>query len=114
MHYLLIGNDLTAWSIALGMGLAVCFTVQVARWGDVGVRAWLHRYRTHPTNSGLPTRRIRNFKQMHTRCIVLGIGVTCETSKRQLLAIADILRETVQAPPDVDIDRAHKAAVLAK
>jgi small-conductance mechanosensitive channel len=35
------------------------------------------------------------------------IGVTCDTSKQQLSAIPDILRETMQAQPDVDFDRAH-------
>lgn len=80
MRYVLIGNDLTAWSIALCMGLK---------------------------------RRIGNLKPMQTRRIVPGIGVTCDTSKQQLLAIPDILRETMQAQPDVDAGRAHQTAVVA-
>ncbi|MGJ9420342.1 mechanosensitive ion channel family protein [Massilia sp. CMS3.1] len=59
------------------------------------------------SNSDLLKSRIRNFKRMQTRRIVFGIGVTYETSKRQLLAIPDILRDIVQAQPDVDFDRAH-------
>ena len=81
MHYVLIGNDLTAWSIALSMGLK---------------------------------RRIGTFERMQIRRIVAGIGVTCETSKQQLLAIPDILRETMQAQPDVDAGRAHQTAVVAE
>jgi len=77
MRYVLTGNDLTAWSIALSMGLSVCFAVQVGR-------------------------------------IVPGIGVTCETSKQQLLAIPDILRETMQTQPNVDAGRAHQTAVVAE
>lgn len=287
MRYAILGNDLTTWAIALGIGLAVClvlyfakrllvrrltlfaastttylddlavkvlsgthplffvligvyagaqslalsetqvtllsrlaiaaFLLQVARWGDVGVRAWLHRYRIRRSdhdaasttstaalgfvvrtviwlviilmildnfgvnittlvaslgiggiavalalqnilgdlfsslsivldkpfvvgdfitvddisgtveyvglkttrirglggeqvvfsNSDLLKSRIRNFKRMQTRRIVFGIGVTYETSKKQVRAIPDILRETVQAQPDVDFDRAH-------
>lgn len=59
------------------------------------------------SNSDLLKSRIRNFKRMQTRRIVFGIGVTYETSKQQLSAIPDILREAVQAQPDVDFDRAH-------
>ena len=59
------------------------------------------------SNSDLLASRIRNFKRMQTRRIVFGIGVTYETSKQQLLAIPGILRDIVQAQPDVEFDRAH-------
>mgnify|MGYP000229640719 CR=1 FL=1 len=59
------------------------------------------------SNSDLLKSRIRNLKRMQTRRIVFSIGVTYDTSKRQLAAIPDILRAIVQAQPEVDFDRAH-------
>ncbi|UVW29902.1 mechanosensitive ion channel family protein [Massilia sp. H6] len=59
------------------------------------------------SNSDLLKSRIRNFKRMQTRRIVFGIGVTYDTSKLQLRAIPEILREVVQAQPGVVFDRAH-------
>lgn len=59
------------------------------------------------SNSDLLSSRIRNFKRMQTRRIVFGIGVTYEISKEQLLAIPGIIREIVEAQPQVSFDRAH-------
>lgn len=59
------------------------------------------------SNSDLLGSRIRNYKRMQTRRIVFGIGVTYETSKALVRAIPDILREIVQAQPQVSFDRAH-------
>ncbi|MFC0251314.1 mechanosensitive ion channel family protein [Massilia consociata] len=59
------------------------------------------------SNSDLLQSRIRNYKRMQTRRIVFGIGVTYETSKQQLRAIPGILREVVEAQPQVKFDRAH-------
>jgi small-conductance mechanosensitive channel len=59
------------------------------------------------SNSDLLKSRIRNYKRMQTRRIVFGIGVTYETSKRQLLGIPGILREIVEGQPQASFDRAH-------
>jgi small-conductance mechanosensitive channel len=59
------------------------------------------------SNSDLLKSRIRNFKRMQTRRIVFGIGVTYEITKQQLLAIPRILKEIVDAQPEVKLDRAH-------
>ncbi len=59
------------------------------------------------SNSDLLQSRIRNFKRMQTRRIVFTIGVTYEIGKAQLRAIPGILREAVEAQPDVKFDRAH-------
>jgi small-conductance mechanosensitive channel len=59
------------------------------------------------SNSDLLQSRIRNFKRMQTRRIVFGIGVVYEITKQQLLAIPGILREAVEAQPQVKFDRAH-------
>jgi small-conductance mechanosensitive channel len=59
------------------------------------------------SNSDLLGSRIRNYKRMQTRRIVFGIGVTYEIKKQQLLAIPDILRQAVEAQPQVQFDRAH-------
>ena len=59
------------------------------------------------SNSDMLGSRIRNYKRMQTRRIVFGIGVVYEISKQQLLAIPGILREAVEAQPQVKFDRAH-------
>lgn len=59
------------------------------------------------SNSDLLSSRIRNYKRMQTRRIVFGIGVTYEISKAQLLAIPGMIREIVEAQPQVSFDRAH-------
>ena len=59
------------------------------------------------SNTDLLQSRIRNYKRMQTRRIVFGIGVTYEITKQQLRAIPDILREAVEAQPQVKFDRAH-------
>lgn len=59
------------------------------------------------SNSDMLGSRIRNFKRMQTRRIVFGIGVVYEVSKEQLRAIPGILREVVEAQPQVKFDRAH-------
>ena len=217
MDYLILGNDLLAWAIALGIAAAVYLLLQVARWGDVGVHGWLQHYRTRRSaqdaasttstaalgfvartavwviivlmilenfgvnittlvaslgiggiavalalqnvlgdlfsslsivldkpfvvgdfiavddisgtveyvglkttrirglggeqvvfsNSDLLGSRIRNFKRMETRRIVFAIGVTYEIGRQQLRAIPAILREVVEAQPQVRFDRAH-------
>lgn len=59
------------------------------------------------SNSDLLKSRIHNYKRMQTRRIVFGIGVTYEISKSQLRSIPGILREVVEAQPQVVFDRAH-------
>lgn len=59
------------------------------------------------SNSDLLQSRIRNYKRMQTRRIVFGIGVVYELSRDQLRAIPAILRDVVEAQPNVKFDRAH-------
>jgi len=59
------------------------------------------------SNSDLLGSRIRNYKRMQTRRIVFGIGVPHGVSKAQMRAIPAILREAVEAQPQVKFDRAH-------
>lgn len=59
------------------------------------------------SNSDLLKSRIRNYKRMQTRRVVFGISVNYEITKQQLLGIPVILREVVEAQPQVTFDRAH-------
>lgn len=59
------------------------------------------------SNSDLLKSRIRNYKHMQTRRIVFSIRVAHEVSRAQLRAIPGILREAVEAQPQVTFDRAH-------
>jgi small-conductance mechanosensitive channel len=58
-------------------------------------------------NADLLGSRIRNFKRMFERRVVFGLGVTYQTRAEQLARIPAILREVVEARPNVRFDRAH-------
>lgn len=59
------------------------------------------------SNSNLLNSRIRNYKRMAERRIVLTIGVTYETSPDALAAIPSMLRTIVEEQERVRFDRAH-------
>ena len=59
------------------------------------------------SNSDLLRSRIRNYKRMQTRRIVFGISVPHGVGRQQVRAIPGILREVVEAQPEVVFDRAH-------
>jgi len=58
-------------------------------------------------NSDLLNSRIRNYKRMQERRVVLVIGVTYETPREKLHVIPGMLREIVVADESARFDRAH-------
>lgn len=63
------------------------------------------------SNSDLLQSRIRNFKRMQERRIVMGFGVTYGTSADVLEAIPGVIREAIERHPDLRFDRAHLKAL---
>jgi small-conductance mechanosensitive channel len=61
------------------------------------------------SNSDLVKSRIRNFKRMQERRVVLNFGVVYETPAEALERIPEMIREAVVAQEDVRFDRAHLA-----
>ena len=59
------------------------------------------------SNSDLLKTRIRNYKQMYERRVVFQVGVTYQTPADKLERIGGMIREIVEALPDVRFDRAH-------
>ena len=59
------------------------------------------------SNSDLLNSRIRNYKRMQERRVVLEIGVTYETPREKLRLIAGMLREIVTTDESARFDRAH-------
>ena len=59
------------------------------------------------SNADLLKSRIRNFKRMFERRVVFSIGVTYQTPYEKLAAIGPMIKEIVEAQPDVRFDRAH-------
>ncbi len=60
-------------------------------------------------NTDLTSSRIRNYKRMLTRRIVMTIGVTYETGLEQLESIPAIVQDVVDQTENVTFDRAHFA-----
>lgn len=59
------------------------------------------------SNSDLLSSRIRNYKRMSERRVVFYLGVTYETPYEKLVRIPGLLREIIEAQPQVRFDRAH-------
>lgn len=59
------------------------------------------------SNNDLLQSRIRNYKRMVERRVLFTIGVTYDTPREQLAQIPTLLREIVEAQPNVRFDRAH-------
>ena len=59
------------------------------------------------SNADLLSSRIRNYKRMQERRVLFKLGVTYDTPAQQVAAIPQMIREVIQALPDVRFDRAH-------
>lgn len=62
------------------------------------------------SNSDLTKSRLHNFKRMDRRRILFRFGVVYDTKPEHLEAIADIVRQIVQAQPLTTLDRVHFAS----
>lgn len=58
-------------------------------------------------NSDLTSSRVRNYKRMKKRRVVFKLGVTYQTTAKQVRAIPEIIENIVKEIPDVNFDRAH-------
>jgi small-conductance mechanosensitive channel len=58
-------------------------------------------------NANLLQSRIRNYKRMAERRVVLAIGVTYQTDRALLARIPQLVREAIEAQEQVRFDRAH-------
>ncbi len=58
-------------------------------------------------NSDLLGSRIRNFKRMAERRVAFTVGVTYDTTPEQIERVQAIIREAIQARPQIRFDRAH-------
>jgi small-conductance mechanosensitive channel len=58
-------------------------------------------------NGDLLKSRIRNYKRMVERRIVFSVGIVYETPYEKLAAIPAMLKEIIEAQPNVRFDRAH-------
>ena len=58
-------------------------------------------------NSDLLQSRIRNFKRMHERRVILSVGVNYATPVEKLKALPAAIRKIVEADPRLRFDRAH-------
>lgn len=65
------------------------------------------------SNSELTTARIRNFKQMEERRILLNIGVIYETPVEKLRLAKQIISETISSQEHVRLDRVHLKTLAA-
>ena len=59
------------------------------------------------SNNDLLGSRVRNYKRMSERRIVFSIGVIYQTPYEKLQAIPAMIREIIEAQPNVRFDRAH-------
>lgn len=59
------------------------------------------------SNADVLKSRVRNFGRMHERRVAFFLGVTYDTTAEKLRAIPTIVRETIEAQPQVRFDRCH-------
>ena len=59
------------------------------------------------SNTDLTSSRVRNFKRMERRRVVFKLGVTYQTTSKQLAEIPSIVRSIVEKHQDVTFDRGH-------
>lgn len=62
------------------------------------------------SNQELTSTRVQNFKRMHERRIVFSLGVTYDTTPKQLQAIPVIVKGIITGRENARFDRAHFAA----
>lgn len=58
-------------------------------------------------NADLLKSRIRNFKRMYERRVVFSVGVTYQTPYEKLTSIGPMIKQIIEAQPDVRFDRVH-------
>jgi small-conductance mechanosensitive channel len=61
------------------------------------------------SNADLLKVRLRNYARMRERRIVMSVGVTYETPLATIARVPNMIREAIQAQPNVRFDRAHLA-----
>ncbi|MFH1246058.1 MAG: mechanosensitive ion channel domain-containing protein, partial [Candidatus Omnitrophota bacterium] len=59
------------------------------------------------SNTDLTGSRVRNYKRMDKRRVVFKLGVTYQTSLKQLKSIPQIIEKIIKSIPDTLFDRAH-------
>jgi len=59
------------------------------------------------SNNDLLSSRIRNYKRMYERRVQFTIGVTYQTTEKQLEIIPGIVREIIEKQDQIRFDRAH-------
>lgn len=59
------------------------------------------------SNSDLTKSRVKNYKRMDSRRIAFKIGVTYQTTVKQVKEIPDLIKDIFSAVKDVRLDRAH-------
>jgi small-conductance mechanosensitive channel len=59
------------------------------------------------SNADLLSSRVRNFKRMHERRVVLTVGVVYQTPAAQLARIPGMIREIVESHTPVRFERSH-------
>lgn len=59
------------------------------------------------SNNELTSVRIQNFKKLEKRRVVFSVGVTYDTSVKNLKAVPGIIRQLIESQEDVQFDRAH-------
>lgn len=59
------------------------------------------------SNSDLTNSRVRNYKRMHKRRVVFQLGVTYQTTLKQLEVIPGVIEKVIKEVKDTTFDRAH-------
>ena len=58
-------------------------------------------------NTDLVKSRIQNFQEMSRRRVVLTLGLAYSSTSKQLLLAKDLIKKTLEATPDITLDRVH-------
>ncbi len=59
------------------------------------------------SNTDLTNSRLHNYKRLEKRRILFNLGVTYQTSHKQLSEIPEMIRQVIQSKPYITFDRAH-------
>ena len=58
-------------------------------------------------NTDLVKSRIQNFQEMSRRRVVLQLGLVYSTTSKNLLLAKELVKKTIEATPDITLDRVH-------